>query len=182
MKCHFCQDNEAVIHIKEFSEQGVRKINLCMACAAERGLDLAQDNVDQLLIKLLKNIVSNEDKNRKSHAHSARNQLKCPGCGATVYTLMDTRLIGCSSCFITFEKYLDRILFRTNNSLTYEGSYPARLQIVKEHKRQIVSLKREMKLYLSLEDYRKAAAARDRIKELKKELKKLVPHKSNQRG
>ena len=57
MKCSVCKNNNAVIHIREYTDIGVRKINLCLECALKRGLNAAVDNIDLLLADIIKKVL-----------------------------------------------------------------------------------------------------------------------------
>ena len=65
MQCSICKRNEAIIHIHEYSTNGVKNINLCLECALKKGLNNTQQSVDKLFVNLIENLYNNTDLTRK---------------------------------------------------------------------------------------------------------------------
>lgn len=152
-----------MIHIEEFSDRGVRKLNLCLECAAQKGFNVSIEQIDSLLLNFLENIFSNNPlANGKKE-----NALKCPSCGKTIYDITETQKVGCPACYITFKKIIDLMIFKNNNSLTYKGKLPESLNKIRDHKKKMEDLKIKLTQYLISEDYKNAAKVRDQIKTIK---------------
>ena len=72
MICNNCKQNEAVIHIHEYSENGANQTSLCLECALKMGLSDPRAQVNNLFIKLLENIfdVANAKRSQKNLFHA----------------------------------------------------------------------------------------------------------------
>ena len=58
MRCNICKNDNAIIHIREYTDIGVRKINLCLECALKRGLNTEVNNIDLLLADIIKKVLN----------------------------------------------------------------------------------------------------------------------------
>ena len=172
MKCSVCKKDNAVIHIREYTDIGVRKINLCLECALKRGLNAAVDNIDLLLADIIKkvlNIPSNSSKIGKKSIKSSTS-IVCPSCGLTLHNFSKELKVGCPVCYTVFEKIIDLVIYNNNNSLSYLGELPEDIKKVNIQRSRLRNLKLELKKSLDLEEYKKAAVIRDKINILKKNI------------
>ena len=178
MKCSVCKNDNAIIHIREYTDSGIRKINLCLECALKRGFNASLENIDNMLSKIIRNIFNEPDKTRNGRK-SARNiqkediiSLVCPSCGTTVQDFTNTLELGCPVCYSVFDRIIDLILFNHNNSLNYLGKLPDEIKIVNIQKDRLRKLKKELIEHVNNENFNKAALVRDEISKLKKNIRK----------
>jgi len=169
MKCSVCKNNDPLIHIEEYSDHGVRKLNLCLECAAAKGFNVSIEQIDKLLLGFLENIFL--DNNGLIANQKNENSLKCPACGITIYEINESQKVGCPICYSTFKKVLDLIIYKNNNSLTYKGRLPDNLDKMRNQKTKLEDLKIKLNQCLLLEDYSNAAVIRDQIKALREKYK-----------
>jgi protein arginine kinase activator len=176
MRCNICKKDNAIIHIREYTDIGVRKINLCLECALKRGLNTAVNNIDLLLADIIKKVLDIPTSNRKRGKKSLRQEISivCPSCGMTLHDFSKQLKVGCPICYSVFEKIIDLIIYNYNNSLIYLGKLPDDIKKVTIQRSKLKQLKRELKESLDLEEYMKAAVIRDEIKKVKKIIQKDI--------
>lgn len=181
MKCSVCKNNNAVIHIREYTDIGVRKINLCLECALKRGLNAAVDNIDLLLADIIKKVLNISSNNNKSGKRSAKSSVSliCPSCGTTLHDFSKELKVGCPVCYTVFEKIIDLVIYNNNNSLSYLGGLPEDIKKVTLQRSKLRNLKLELKKSLDLEEYMKAAVIRDKINKLKKNIQNDIKKIAN---
>ena len=165
MKCNICNKNEAIIHIEEYSQKGVRNLSLCLECAAEKGFNVRIEDIDNLLLNFLENIFG--DSNNKFSKQIDENALKCPTCGKTIYEITESQKVGCPVCYNVFKKIIDLLIYKLNNSMTYKGKLPQDLSVMRDKKARMEELKIKLHQYLLDEDYSNAAIVRDEINLIK---------------
>ena len=181
MKCSVCKNNNAVIHIREYTDIGVRKINLCLECALKRGLNTAVDNIDLLLADIIKKVLNISSNNNKSGKRSVKSSVSliCPSCGTTLHDFSKELKVGCPVCYTVFEKIIDLVIYNNNNSLSYLGELPEDIKKVTLQRSKLRNLKLELKKSLDLEEYMKAAIIRDKINKLKKNIQNDIKKITN---
>ncbi len=173
MKCNICKNDNAIIHIREYTDLGVRRINLCLECALKRGLNTAVNNIDLILADIIKKVLNLPVNNKKGHKVLKGEDtvsMICPSCGTTLYNFSKDLQVGCPICYSIFEKIIDLVIYNNNNSLNYLGKLPEDIKKFNIQKSMLKKLKRKLKESLDLEEYMKAAHIRDKIKELKKNI------------
>lgn len=176
MRCNICKKDNAIIHIREYTDIGVRRINLCLECALKRGLNTAVDNIDLLLADIIKKVLNIPSNRNKVGKKSSRQNITivCPSCGMSLHNFSKELKVGCPICYTVFEKIIDLIIYNYNNSLSYLGKLPDDIKKVTIQRSKLKRLKRELKESLDLEEYMKAAVIRDEIKEIKKTIQKDI--------
>lgn len=178
MKCSICKNDNAIIHIREYTDNGIRKINLCLECALKRGFNASLENVDSMLSKIVRNIFNDPGDDRKGRKAARNTQrediisLVCPSCGTTVQDFTNTLELGCPICYSVFDRIIDLILFNHNNSLNYLGKLPEQIKIVNIQKSKLRKLKKELIEHVNNENFNKAALVRDEISKLRKNIGK----------
>lgn len=167
MKCNLCKKREAVFHMQEQSQFGVRTVSLCLECAAMKGLNIRSEDVGKLFSAFIANIFGTETERSVNAAAMKLLNLKCSSCGKTLEAISETNEAGCPECFTNFYSFIDMILFKLNHSLDYKGDLPQAIKEKRNYKIEIINLKRQLKQCITLEDFHKAAEIRDKIKELR---------------
>ena len=167
MRCDVCQKEQAIIHIREVSEKGIKKINLCANCALQKGLNISIENMDFVLFNFLKNLFSGNNGNLNS-----KIGIKCPSCGTSIIQITEHSEVGCPICYSFFGNLIDMVIFKHNNSMNYLGKLPFEMKKIKDNKAKINDLKIKLRQYINKEEYKKAALVRDEIIDLKKSMVK----------
>jgi protein arginine kinase activator len=179
MKCSFCKSNDAIIHVHEYTSNGIKKINLCLNCAIKNGLNVSSvQELDKLFNNLVKNLAG-ADNGITQSAEKITNTnhkitLSCPSCKTTIIDINENIKLGCPICYSMFEHVIDLVVFKINGSLDYLGKLPIKLGKIKDDKAVLNKLKLELKGCLKSEEYEKAALIRDKIKMIKKTIQKRI--------
>jgi protein arginine kinase activator len=154
--CDNCHQRPAEFSFTSVDKEG-RKIDvkLCGACARQQGLLPAQMNEVQSLATVLEEL--------KSRVQDADNALVCPRCRLSYADFKKTLRLGCENCYAAFGERLMPILKRVHNATRHTGHIP---QPGKNTARdfEVQRLRRELRRAIEAEDYERAAAVRDRIK------------------
>ncbi|MBN2546140.1 MAG: UvrB/UvrC motif-containing protein [Spirochaetes bacterium] len=177
MKCSFCKEKEAIIHIREYTDRGLNKINLCLDCALEKGFNATVDDINKLFKNLIKNIFNIKNIDNINFAKSLNKKdisLSCPICKNSYNNVVSDFKAGCPTCYSVFEQLIDLIIFKNNNSLSYRGRLPLYLNEVNNNRLLLEQLKKELQKNIKTENFVNAAIIRDKIKEVKKKIEKGV--------
>lgn len=160
-KCDRC-DKPATIHLTEIS--GGQKIekHLCENCAAGEGITIkANVPISQLLESFILQTTDSEDE--------APQAGQCEICGVTFAEFRNSGLLGCPNDYDAFEESLNPLLERAHEGMTQHiGKVPHRADGDQKRQNAILRLRAELKAAVTAEDYERAAALRDQIKELEK--------------
>lgn len=173
MRCSFCKIKEAIIHIREYTESGVNKINLCLDCALERGFNENLSEINNFFKNIIKNIFSLTGKHDfifPKELVKKYSSLKCPSCKTSYEELVNEYKVGCPLCYSVFSQLIEYVIYKFNHSLNYKGKLPTYLKEVKKHRGTLLKLKKELKKSILDENYAEAALIRDKIRQLKKEI------------
>lgn len=158
MICDNCKKREANVRYEENINGEKKKLNLCSMCSQKLGLTSA-GFMDNMLLSLFDEPVGLEYEKLKEE--------KCPKCSYTFSDYANTGLLGCPSCYKTFESKLEPIL-RKLHGKSYHIKEEKIKDINKTNLNEIDKLKIELDKAIKKEEYEKAAEIRDKIKELNK--------------
>lgn len=122
MICQMCNKAEATIHLTQVVGGKSRKLDLCSDCAEQCGVD---DPAGFSMIEILKKF-SGVFGPEEPAAQVAVKQpgLRCPVCGYTELDMSKTGRVGCPSCYITFEKGLEKALKTMHRGTMHVGKHP----------------------------------------------------------
>ena len=170
MKCQFCTET-ATVHLTQIVGGKMQKIDLCEACAKEKGVS---DPAGFSLADTMLGLGAAE----QIKVSSSPDELICPQCGFTQPDFKKTGRMGCASCYETFQEGLTSILKDMHKGTTHKGKVPARcaqkrmaeeqLRIAEE---QMRDFRRDLQKAIAEEKYEEAASLRDQISRLESQLK-----------
>jgi protein arginine kinase activator len=167
MQCDVCNKNKATVHLTQIGEGGkVHKIDLCEACAKEKGV---QDPTGFSLADLLVGLGTGSETKLEAPG------LRCPACGFSQADFKKTGRLGCSECWNTFEGQIAPLLKAMHKGERHAGKIPSKAahsQILSE---KIKELTDELHKAVSEEKYEDAAGIRDQIRDLEAKLKSGAP-------
>ncbi len=167
MLCQVCQKNPAEIKISHAINDKKIQIELCKACAEEKGLNNPLLNLPQLFGNFLAQILGEEVFRSKRDAF----ETQCPECGATWDYFRETGLLGCDLCYQVFEEDLAVILRRIHGSNQHIGSRPrSHRYLVNES--ELEGMKMELQKAIEEERFERAAELRDMIRDAEREISK----------
>ncbi len=160
MTCDFCGSDNPEISIEQVIGKKKKNIHICRKCANERGLIRDDDSIEFSLSKLVNYYLGSENSGG-THV--------CGKCGTTLAEIKKTRKLGCEDCAVEFRKFIYRVLnsgqYHRKKAL-YSGKIPARMKIVKDVFIDLEILKNQLENAVNSEDYEKAAAIRDKIRNI----------------
>lgn len=154
MKCHHC-DSQATVHLTQIINGQMHKMDLCEACAQEKGVT----NPDNLSIGNLL------DEN-PSKADASTASMTCESCGTTHHDFKKGGRLGCEACYHVFRPVLEPLLDGMHAGVKHLGKVPSRSVKKKSQVDSEELLSKELKKAVEEENYEKAAKLRDRLKKL----------------
>lgn len=176
MLCDRCKKNEAKVYYTEIVNKEKTEQHLCEECAMEfTSFQMGNSFMNQELTlgSLLSTILGNHYINESQEEKQREALPSCHGCGMTYTEFMKIGRFGCSQCYDSFAKALDKSITSIQGSNQHTGKKPKGFKTESE---KIVSELSEVdKLSIRLQDaiekeeYEEAASLRDRIRVLKKE-------------
>ena len=173
MLCDECGKNKATVHLTEIVNEQITKLNLCEACAKEKGSDVEQHfGISDLLTAL--SDVEAPAPGAPPGSPAVKN--KCPHCGLTYEDFKKIGRLGCSECYVTFKGSLAPLLKRIHGSNQHLGKVPNAV-VMKEQKvlskihEELEAVKTGLQKAIQKEEFEEAAALRDKIKFLEKKIK-----------
>ena len=154
MKCHHC-DSQATVHLTQIINGQMHKMDLCEACAQEKGVT----NPDNLSIGNLL------DEN-PSKVDASTASMTCESCGTTHQDFKKGGRLGCEACYHVFCFVLEPLLDGMHAGVKHLGKVPSRSVKKKSDDDSEELLSKELKKAVEEENYEKAAKLRDRLKKL----------------
>ncbi|MBI2874716.1 MAG: UvrB/UvrC motif-containing protein [Firmicutes bacterium] len=177
MLCEECRKRPASIHMTRVvqDESGPRKteVHLCRECAQEKqvqgswGFDLAGPpfSIPALLAGFM------DGTGYAPQVLKTTYTVKCPGCGMTFEHFRDTGRLGCGRCYQVFKDQLSTLLRRIHGKSRHAGKVPARAAGILTARRNLEQLREALGRKIEEEDFEAAAALRDQIRRLERELR-----------
>ncbi|OEF97971.1 UvrB/UvrC motif-containing protein [Desulfuribacillus alkaliarsenatis] len=161
MDCQECKKRPAAVHLTKIINNKKSEMHLCEQCAKEKGDVSANFSFHDLLSGLL-----NYDNNKTN----VFEQKQCQQCGMTFQQFYKVGKLGCADCYQYFGEQLDHILRKVQGKLGHTGKIPKRIAGDISVKRQISQLRQQLQNSIYEERFEEAAAFRDQIKALEKQL------------
>jgi protein arginine kinase activator len=157
IKCDKCE-KQATIHLTDIVDGMKNEVHLCQDCAAAEGLTVkASVPLSQLLEEF---VLQKSDQPVQSEA-------KCDVCGLSFSEFRQKGLLGCPNDYDAFSKLLEPLLERAQEGATqHVGKVPTKSGVNQKKQNAVLRLRSSLRAAIATEDYEKAAALRDQIKEL----------------
>ncbi len=186
MKCQHCGNKEATVHLVEMLEGRRRALWLCADCAEVeqwrriesvgrkgRGGSEDEDPGDRGLFRGPEELGRESDSLSGFLGHDAfvgasgeGAEPACPQCGHLWADFQNTHRLGCAACYATFRPRLLPMLAGFHRHASHLGKVPpsrdGRGSVLVELTKLRVSLEKA----IAAEDFEKAAALRDRMRQL----------------
>ena len=167
MRCDNCGEREAVIHLTQIVDNTVTTLHLCERCAAEKGVDTAEQVAKYPLGDFLASLGEGAAGEGGGGAGEA-----CPSCGATLRDFRQTGRLGCAECYATFAPQLRDLLRRIHGTTQHEGERyrgPGGAtggRSASGGTAGVAELKERLRRAVEAEDFEEAARLRDAIRGL----------------
>lgn len=174
MLCEKCKKNNATIFYEENINGKKRSFSLCAECADEMKKSGELPEGDDIFSSSLFGTSIHDSLFGSLFAAPSKMQISakktCPGCG---YTFEDFRRIGkagCAECYRTFSTELEPTLRSVHSNAKHTGRAPAKERAKHKTEDELKSLKDELKAAIADEEFEKAAALRDRIRDIESKM------------
>ncbi len=98
---------------------------------------------------------------------SSENAKSCEDCGMTILQYKENSLLGCSTCYETFQEELEHIIAKVQDNHTqHVGRAPAQTSVEQNRHLLIRRLLKKLESAVHEEEYEEAAVLRDQLREL----------------
>lgn len=172
MLCQECRRKPASVKITAIMDHQKSEVHLCEECARSRGeLEFggeAKISVGEMLAALLHHQAA-ADSAGPSGADPeapAGGALRCPGCGLTYQGFTKQGKLGCPSCYDTFDRQMRGVLRHVHGGTRHVGRLPVRAGGAARAQRQLQELRSRLAESVQEEQFERAAALRDQIRQL----------------
>jgi protein arginine kinase activator len=164
MLCEICKKKEATVHLTEIVNDKMAKLNICEACAKDKGTEMEEHfGLSDLLAGLA-------DMGSKAEPESLVS-LKCSSCGFSYSDFKKVGRLGCGDCYETFKAKLSSLLKRIHGADRHVGKIPLSGTDTIKDTRNLQELKMRMEKAIQSEAFEEAARLRDKIRDIEKERK-----------
>lgn len=178
MKCEFCHEAEATIHLTQVIDGNVKKLNLCQTCAQKNGVDLNSPiSITDVLLGL-----GSQPAGQKGSSMMSDLDLSCSRCQMTRAEFKKNARLGCPECYKAFMGELNALMQAMHHSRQHVGKIPARQGNDARITAQIASLQKDIETAIAKEEYEIAANLRDKIRALKEGMQHTKGGESNDAG
>ena len=166
--CQSCHERDAVVRLTQIVGEEVTTVHLCSKCAAERGIE-TEGEVSQTPLGAF---LAAMGKSGPGIAAAAAIGETCPQCHATLEDFRTSGRLGCSACWVTFERPLRDLLRRVHGATRHTGEgYDAQLDPftmsgTEQLERTRMELREQLRLAIEVEDFERAAELRDQLRVL----------------
>ncbi|MDY6913618.1 MAG: UvrB/UvrC motif-containing protein [Planctomycetota bacterium] len=159
-KCDNC-DRPATVYLTEITDGQKIEKHLCEKCAAAEGITI-QANVP--ISQLLQDFIL-----QSSESGEETLSMSCEICGMRFSEFIEKKLLGCPHDYDAFETALVGLLEREHEGASqHMGKVPHRAGSDQKKQNAMLRLRAQLTGAIAVEDYERAAALRDQIRELQK--------------
>jgi len=156
--CDECNSNPANVHLTQIVHNEVIVQHLCEECAKHKGISIVIENGHLTLPQAAK-------KHKKGHKTeiSLERDLICPVCRMRFSEFKEKGRLGCSNCYIAFEKEINALLIQVHGASQHRGKKYHRFHRPYEKTDDITVLRNELDNAIRDEKFELAALIRDKI-------------------
>lgn len=171
MMCEECQKEPATVHVTRIVNDSKTELHLCSRCARDMGEVISTMEPGFAFHNILAGLFD-PDSGVVTGA-PRRTATRCPGCGLSLADFRRLGKLGCSQCYVEFERELEPLLRRVHRSVQHTGKRPAAVRDARhELRREIERLRAKLAEAVAQEAYEEAAKIRDEIRRLEAKLQK----------
>ena len=159
MQCCVCKEKPATVHLTQIAGDKMQKVDLCEACAKQKGVnDPAGFSLADLLLGL--------GASQEIEQSSGGVELKCPRCGFTHADFKKAGRLGCADCYKTFADGLEGLLKSMHKGTRHVGKVPEALRQEREFGDRMKLLQKKLAKAIEEENFEAAALLRDEMNKL----------------
>ncbi|MEO0079493.1 MAG: UvrB/UvrC motif-containing protein [candidate division WOR-3 bacterium] len=157
-RCDLCKKNEAVLSVSRLDKNGKKtELWVCAECAQERGFvkaEVLKASVAEVLAEL------------KERVEEQDSRLVCAGCGMTYAEFKRRGRLGCAQCWTAFHDRLQPLLRRIHGAVQHVGRTTKAGRKKAQERLNLQRLREDLRRAIEGEDYERAAALRDQLRQL----------------
>lgn len=171
MQCQECGKRPATLHFTKIVNGEKTEFHICEACAREKG-EMIPGTTGGFSIHNLLSGLMDFHPGLQGHSSAAKQNenVRCEECGLTYSQFSKIGRFGCSSCYKYFNDRLDPLFKRVHGNTVHVGKVPKRAGSHIQVQRKLDDLRRELQYRIVQEEFEEAAALRDQIRELEKNI------------
>ncbi|GIP55721.1 MULTISPECIES: UvrB/UvrC motif-containing protein [Paenibacillus] len=171
MQCQECGKRPATLHFTKIVNGEKTEFHICEACAREKG-EMIPGTTGGFSIHNLLSGLMDFHPGIQGHPSAAKQNenIRCEECGLTYSQFSKIGRFGCSSCYKYFNDRLDPLFKRVHGNTVHVGKVPKRAGSHIQVQRKLDDLRRELQYRIVQEEFEEAAALRDQIRELEKNI------------
>lgn len=159
VKCCLC-DQPATVHLTQIVNNKMLKVDLCEACASEKGLIGAQVPQGFALADVLQ-------QHELHPVDSTKSNLKCEECGLLLSELRAHARLGCEHCFTVFKQPIAGMVEDMHFGQKHVGKVPEQSLASQRSRKKLLQLQAALTEAIETEAYEDAAKYRDQINHCK---------------
>ncbi|MGE5677865.1 MAG: UvrB/UvrC motif-containing protein [Pseudomonadota bacterium] len=162
MLCDECGKRPASVHITKVENGKKTDMHLCEQCAMQKNLLSLNTSfsVNDLLAGLLNSVGASPKKT------DMVTDVVCDVCGLSYSKFRETGRFGCGNCYEVFGERLNPLFKKVHGNTGHTGKIPNRAGGRIKVQREVERLRQQLGEAIKNEEYEKAAAIRDKIREI----------------
>lgn len=159
--CDICGRNDAVMKVRQLAKDGTaREIEVCSACAQARGLVEAREIRSDAAAVLA---------DLRERVEESDEAARCPTCNLSFAEFKRKGQLGCADCYAAFRERLLPVVRRLHGAVQHVGKTPSAGRKVAQQKLNRLQLEDALAVAVNAEDFEKAAALRDQLRQVEGE-------------
>lgn len=156
--CNYC-GKTATVHLTQIIDSKIHKMDLCEACAQEKGITNVEENS-------LTDLLSDE----ATLGATEEVDKVCERCGFSSNEFKKKGRLGCPACYEALGSIIETVIKGMHKGSRHKGKVPKRAMKRKLVQDQIDSIDKKLRYAISEERYEDAAHYRDQLNELRSQL------------
>lgn len=158
MRCDYCGEDDAIVHLTQLLNGEMKKYHLCKDCAAKHGI-----NVDDP-ISLADLLFKSE---QAEQAPPEKGEPRCAQCHMRLSDFKKTSRLGCPACYDAFAAELAPLLAGLHKHSLHGGKVPDGIRLEQDMQERTAALSRKLKAAIAAEHFEEAARLRDELKQVR---------------
>ncbi|MFX3674688.1 MAG: UvrB/UvrC motif-containing protein [Paenisporosarcina sp.] len=172
MICENCNQRPAKVTVTQVQHGEQVQRHFCEVCAKNLHpfqMDFQQDPLS--LHQLLSNWFGAQETDNVQHQRELPKIQSCKSCGWTFRQFLNQGKFGCAICYESFHEQLPDVFKRLHNgNVKHVGKAPGAFGQILQLKKQIETIRLQMKAVIAEENFEEAARLRDEVRELEEQL------------
>jgi protein arginine kinase activator len=161
MRCDYCGEDDAIVHLTQLHDGEMKNLHLCKSCAGKNGINL-EDPVSLADLLMKAGQVPADEQ-------PVADEAKCPQCHMRLSDFKKTSRLGCPACYVSFADELAPLLMGLHKSQCHAGKAPSSVRHEREFLDRAEQVSSRLRSAIAAEQFEEAARLRDELKQLRGE-------------